>query len=67
MKTNKSVGNILREARLKKGYDQNEISELLKVSRVWYNYIENEKKKPGIKLAKQISKILDIDWQIFFK
>ena len=49
-----------------KGLTQKEVSEKLGVSKEYYNMIENDKKTPSVSIAKEIGKILEIDWTLFY-
>jgi len=60
------LGNTVATKRKKKNLTQEEVSKQLGVSRQYYNEIENNKKKPSVDLAKQISIILGVEWTIFF-
>ncbi len=43
---NKSIGKLLREARLKKGLKQIEVAQKAGISQPYYNLIENDKSRP---------------------
>jgi putative transcriptional regulator len=45
---------------------QEEIAADLKISRQYYNAIENFKREPSVELAKRIADKLELDWTIFF-
>jgi len=60
------LGNTVATKRKKKNLTQEEVAKQLGVSRQYYNEIENNKKKPSVDLAKQISIILGVEWTIFF-
>ncbi|GIN86951.1 hypothetical protein J6TS2_33370 [Heyndrickxia sporothermodurans] len=47
-------------------YTQEEIANKLNISRQYYNAIENFKRKPSVDLAKELAKLLDLEWTIFF-
>ena len=49
-----------------KGLTQKEVSEKLGVSKEYYNMIENDRKTPSVTIAKEIGKILEIDWTTFY-
>ena len=49
-----------------KGLTQKEVSEMLGVSKEYYNMIENDKKTPSVAIAKKIGEILEIDWTTFY-
>lgn len=46
---------------------QERVAQLTGVSRQYYNAIENGKRVPSVNLAKEIAKVLKVDWVIFFK
>lgn len=58
--------NIVQKNRKKLNLSQEQVAEEVGVSRQYYNYIENEKRKPSIGLAKKLGDLLTIDWTIFF-
>jgi putative transcriptional regulator len=60
------LGVTLEEKRRKKNLTQEDVANQLGISRQYYNAIENNKKKPSVDLAKQLSNILDVEWTIFF-
>ncbi|MBG9548322.1 helix-turn-helix transcriptional regulator [Cytobacillus firmus] len=45
---------------------QEELAKKLNISRQYYNAIENLKRTPSVDLAKELAKILDLEWTIFF-
>lgn len=45
---------------------QEEIAKKLNISRQYYNAIENLKRTPSVDLAKELAKILGLEWTIFF-
>jgi putative transcriptional regulator len=45
---------------------QEQMSDKLSISRQYYNEIENFKRTPSVNLAKEIGKLLKLDWAIFF-
>lgn len=49
-----------------KGLTQKDMADQLGVSKEYYNMIENDKKTPSVTIAKEISKILEIDWTTFY-
>lgn len=67
----RSGGETMRvwlvEKRKKKGYTQNQVSELSGISRSFYSEIENDTKDPGGKTAKKIADALDFDMRLFFE
>lgn len=60
------VITALLEKRKEKNMSQEEMAELLGISRQYYNAIENGIRKPSIDLAKKISETLGVEWTIFF-
>lgn len=56
----------LEAKRKKKKLTQEQVADQLGVTRQYYNAIENNKKKPSVELAKQLSSILGVEWTIFF-
>jgi len=57
----------LKIARIKKGYNQQEFSELLGINKNYYSMIETGARNPGFKLAKKIADILEVTVdEIFF-
>lgn len=60
---------MLKEAkkqRKKLKLSQEEVAQMVGVSRQYYNSIENNKRKPSINLAKRLGCLLKIEWTIFF-
>lgn len=58
--------NVLEFKRKQMNLTQEEVARQLGVTRQYYNAIENNKKKPSVDLAKQLSNILGVEWTIFF-
>ena len=56
----------LIEARIKKGFTQKELSELVKISQPHMCDIEQEKKTPRPDTAKRIAKVLGFNWTRFY-
>ncbi|MZQ75221.1 MAG: helix-turn-helix domain-containing protein [Peptoclostridium sp.] len=57
----------LKIARIKKGYSQQEFSEMLGIHKNYYSMIETGSRNPGFKLAKKIADILEVTVdEIFF-
>ncbi|OPA76772.1 XRE family transcriptional regulator [Paenibacillus selenitireducens] len=48
------------------GLSQDEVAKRTRISRQYYNAIENKKRKPSVELAKCIASELGVDWTIFF-
>ena len=55
------LGKYLKKYRLNKNLTQTEMAELLKTSQTYYNQLETGSKKPGIKLVRRISKLLELE------
>ena len=49
-----------------KGLTQKDMADQLGVSKEYYNMIENDRKTPSVSIAKEIGKILEIDWTLFY-
>lgn len=58
--------NIVLEKRKELKLTQEDIAKKLKISRQYYNAIENFKKSPSVDLAKELADILGFEWTIFF-
>ena len=58
---------ILKKARKKKKLTQREAASMLNVSQQTYSKVELGVYRPSVRLAKEISKILEIDWTIFYR
>ncbi|TFJ91418.1 helix-turn-helix domain-containing protein [Lentibacillus salicampi] len=56
----------LKEIRGERGYTQNEVSCLSKISRSHYTRIEQGTKKPSVNTAKNIANSLRFNWVNFF-
>ena len=57
----KSLGKILKEARLKKGYVIQELSKKLKVSGTYIHKIESTEEIPKKEILIELCKILDLN------
>ena len=57
----------LKEERLKKGLTQQQLAEILGITRQTISHIECGRIKPSIDNAKAIAKVLNFDWANFFK
>ncbi len=57
----------LIDLRNKKGLSQEAVAEKAGISRVYYTMIENGTKCPAPKVAKNLAKVLGIEWTIFFE
>lgn len=61
---------LLIAARVKKGQlSHDDVASLSEVgiTRQYYGMIENGERRPSVKVAKAISRVLDIEWTIFFE
>lgn len=56
----------LKSNRLKLGLKQSEVANKIGISEQYYNMIENGKRKPSVTTAKRLSKLLNVNWTIFF-
>lgn len=57
------LGDLLKEARLKKGFTQTQVADKAGLSQPYYNLIENNKssRPPSLYIVEQIANILDCD------
>ena len=58
------LGTYLKKYRLDHNMTQRELSNLLGTSQMYYSLIETNKVKPGIKMIRKISEVLNIEVQI---
>jgi len=58
--------NVVENRRKELHLSQEDLANQLGISRQYYNAIENLKRFPSIKLAKELANVLQIDWTIFF-
>ena len=58
----KSVGQVIRDAREGKGYGQRELAEIIKISPSQYNRIEGNISRPSRESLKKISAFLGIEY-----
>ena len=68
-KTYKGGAELVKSMKLKrgaKGLTQKDMADQLGVSKEYYNMIENDRKTPSVTIAKEIGKILEIDWTTFY-
>lgn len=66
MKATPQKRDFLIYARKNKGFTQFEIAKEVSIDAASYCNIETGKRNPSVKLAKQLGKILDVDWTLFF-
>lgn len=52
----------LIQARRQKGYTQEDVAKLVRISRVAYNRIERGKMNPSIPVAKKIGEVVGMEW-----
>ncbi|MUV38138.1 putative HTH-type transcriptional regulator YqaF [Lentibacillus sp. JNUCC-1] len=57
----------LKQYRHLKGYNQDQVARQVDIKRSYYNMIENGKRNPSTKVAKNIADYLQFDWTIFFE
>ncbi|MEB3103044.1 helix-turn-helix transcriptional regulator [Ferviditalea candida] len=55
---------VTRRKELK--WSQDKIAKKINISRQYYNEIENGKRTPSVKIAKELADLLGISWTIFF-
>lgn len=56
----------LKEKRLKKQMNMEDISAKSKISISYYWRIENDERNPSVPVAKKLADILDLDWTDFY-
>lgn len=61
------MSESLKEKRNSKGLTQSDMAKLIGCSEQYYNMIENEKRVPSVKTAKEIGRLLGVEWVDFFK
>jgi transcriptional regulator with XRE-family HTH domain len=57
----------LKKIRKEKGISQGEMAEMLHVSQACYCRYENGQRALSVPVAKEIAKILDVDWTLFYE
>lgn len=57
----------VKEKRKALGLNQSDVAKIVGCSIQYYNMIENGKRQPSVSTAKEIGRVLKIDWTIFFK
>lgn len=57
--------DFLKQARQNKGYTQKEIAEKVGISERHYQYLEAGQRVGSLKVIKDISKLLDVDMNLF--
>lgn len=57
---------LLEEKRKSTGFSQDEIAKKLNITTNYYNLIVNGHRRPSPHLAKEIGKLLKIDWTDFY-
>lgn len=61
------MSESLKEKRKAINLTQSDMAKLVGCSEQYYNMIENEKRTPSVKTAKEIGRILNVEWVNFFK
>lgn len=59
--------NVIKTKRKALGLNQSDVAKLVGCSNQYYNMVENGKRKPSVTTAKEIARVLKVDWTIFFK
>lgn len=59
--------SFLQAVRKEKNMTQSEVSKRAGISQPAYCNIENEERKPSVKMAKRIGAVLGFDWTRFFE
>ncbi|MBR8660725.1 helix-turn-helix transcriptional regulator [Brevibacillus sp. NL20B1] len=49
------------------GLTQEEVAKKAAIARTTYAMIEQDNRKPSVNVAKRLSKVLGIDWTLFFE
>jgi len=57
--TDLDLGNALRDARMKKGYTQEQLSEILDITPGHLKHMEGGRRKPSVPLLFQMMELLD--------
>ena len=57
----------LKKRRLAIGLTQKQVAEKCGIEQGYYSAIENNRRKPSVKLAKKLACLMQIDWTEFFK
>ena len=67
--TSEELQKLLTSRRNELGLTQQDVVNLSKtgITRQFYGMIENGERRPSVKVAKDIAKVLRIDWTIFFE
>lgn len=60
-------GNHLRELRKKNGYTQQQMADILNISRSTYTYYETGISEPGLDKIKMMCEIFNIDYNTILK
>ena len=55
------IGEVLKEARKRKGKNQQEVADKARVSRAYYADVERNRYTPSLKLLSKLGVILDIN------
>ncbi|WP_458419737.1 helix-turn-helix transcriptional regulator [Bacillus pumilus] len=61
--------DLLKQSRFKLGFSQQDVVEESRtgITRQYYSYIENAERTPSVSLAKDLARVLQLDWTIFFE
>lgn len=57
---------VAKQSRKKLRFTQDKVAQKAGISRQYYASIENCKRLPSVKLAKELGILLQLDWTIFF-
>ena len=57
---------LLQKKREAAGFTQEQMASKLGVTSQYYNLIENGHRRPGPEKAKEVGRILGIDWTLFY-
>jgi putative transcriptional regulator len=61
------VRTYLIAARKGKNLTHETIADKVGITRQYYGMIENDERTPSVPIAKEIGKILEIEWTLFFE
>ena len=57
---------LLQKKREAAGFTQVQMANKLGITSQYYNLLENGHRRPGPKIAKEVGRILGVDWTLFY-
>ncbi|WP_458414554.1 helix-turn-helix transcriptional regulator [Schinkia sp. CFF1] len=57
----------LHDIRINKNMTHDEVAKRAGIQRAYYTMIENGKRNPSVAVAKELARVLEFDWTIFFE